>query len=149
MTRLAILASFALLVGCASSEPTRMENFADATFERLDTNRDSVVDRRELDDARARQFARMDRDGNGYIAGSEIAELRADRPDRGGRRGRRGGGDPVARMDRDGDGRVSVAEFRGPTEMLERADFDGDGRITRREFEEATERMAARMGNRR
>ena len=142
MTRLALLASFALLVGCASSEPTRMENFADATFERLDTNRDNVVDAREMDDARARQFARADIDGDGYISGSETA-------DRDGRRGRRGGGDPVARMDRDGDGRVSRTEFRGTTDLLERADYNGDGRVTRREFEEAAERMAARLDRRR
>ena len=151
MTRLtllasALLASPLLMAGCASSEPpSRADRFADAVFTRLDTDDDGVVEPRELDDARARQFARADLNGDGYIAGAEFEELRADRPDQGGRRGRRGGGgDPVARMDRDGDGRVSRLEFRGTTDLLERADFDGDGSITRREFETAAERMGRR-----
>ena len=145
MTRLSIFACGLLVAGCASSEPpSRADRFADAVFERLDTNRDDVVDMRELDDARARQFVRADLDGDGFIAGAESEELRADRPDRGRRRGRRGGGDPIARMDRDGDGRVSRTEFRGTTALLERADFDGDGRVTRREFETAAERMGSR-----
>lgn len=148
MVRFALLPSSLLLVACATEPPSRLEPFAEGAFERLDTDRNGVVDAREMEDARAGQFARADLDGDGFLTERELAGVRGGDM-RGARRGGARGPDPVARMDRDGDGRVSQAEFRGTTALLKRADFDGDGEVTRGEFEEAAERVAARAGRRR
>ena len=110
----------------------RMQRHADPAkaLESADVNKDGVVTRAEFLAQREKTFARLDRNGDGFIDKSDMpGRLRA----------RQNGNDQlqelVARFDKDGDGRISKAEFvDGPTPLFDRADKDHNGELNSEEL---------------
>lgn len=105
-------------------------------FQKLDRNKDGVLDRSEIEAQRARQFQRLDANKDGAIDQSEIEAVVKKREAKGGN-----GGDKILKQfkaaDRDGDGRVTKAEFiEKLPPWFKRADANGDGKVTRKELED-------------
>jgi Ca2+-binding EF-hand superfamily protein len=108
-----------------------------------DTNGDGVITRDEFLAAQERVFARLDRNGDGYV----------DQSDKSGRLAGRGKAQErltelVAQLDKDGDGRLSKAEFLGAMGALfDRADADHDGALSKQEAATAKQKIAQRQGS--
>ena len=106
-----------------------------------DANGDGMITQAEFRDARAKLFARLDRDGDGFLTS-------ADKPRRMAAR-RAGGGDRLAEamrgLDKDGDGKVSRDEVvDNPGLMVQRADATHAGVVARQELEAFQAAAAAR-----
>ena len=129
-----------------------------ARFERLDTNRDGIVTREEVDATRAarraeaqnRRFTMMDADRNGSISRAEfdtaVAQRGERRAERGGKRWKRGNrAGPeamLARADTNEDGRLTLAEaLARPMARFETVDANRDGTVTPEERRAAREKM--------
>jgi hypothetical protein len=105
----------------------------------LDTDKDGVLSTEEIA-AAPDALAKLDKDGDGQIAGDELrppaggpgGPQRPQAPDgqkgRGGRH--RGGRVLMFLFDTDGDGVVSAQEIAAAATVLLEFDTDGDGRIT-------------------
>ena len=129
-------------------------------FERLDSDHDGVIQKREIEAARRKAFERADANDDDYVTGQEIEALReeiAEQYGRGGApRGRAPAGmreapaDRVKAADADGDGRISETEFvSGADPLLQRFDGDGDGNITRAEMDEGVANVREEIRRRR
>jgi Ca2+-binding EF-hand superfamily protein len=122
------LVSAALLI--LLSAPAMAQMRSEGIFERADTNHDGTVTREEYVAARAEQFARLDRNSDGYIDNDDVPKRLAAR------RQQNGGSDfLVGQFDADGDGKVSKDEFvNGPTLAFDRADGDKNNVLDAREL---------------
>ena len=108
---------------------------------RADTNGDSTISRAEFTAQAEARFARMDKNGDGFITADEM-----------GGRGGRGPGGGMMSADTDQDGKISRAEFMAQSaERFIKLDTNGDGRISGDEMKAMMERMreGGRMGGRR
>ncbi|MDR2214709.1 MAG: hypothetical protein LBE59_02580 [Nevskiaceae bacterium] len=126
------------------ASPVNAQSPANRGQNRTDANNDSVISYGEFMAARQQSFARLDRDGDGYM----------DSRNAGGRRGMRRGGDqgeqqaapPRMRFDADQDGRVSQQEFVDAGEkQFNSLDADHDGNLTVEE-RKAAATASARAG---
>ena len=100
-------------------------------LEQADTNHDGKVTKQEYIDARAAQFARMDRNGDGFIDA-------ADSREGGSERGQRAASMLRGRIDSNGDGKISKEEFvNAPTMMFDKFDANKDGVLDAQELEAA------------
>lgn len=115
VSSVALLAASVLL-----SAPAMAQMRGEGIFERADTNDDGSVTREEFRAARTQQFAKLDRNSDGYLDSSDVPKRLAKR------RQQNGGGDSmIGQFDADGDGKVTREEFiHGPTSMFDRADTD-------------------------
>jgi Ca2+-binding EF-hand superfamily protein len=97
-------------------------------LQEMDTDKNGVVSRAEIEALNAARAAEIDADKDGKISSAEfMAWHDAQRQKRMEKR--------LAAMDSDGDGAVSVAEFEAAsTWRLARLDRDGDGEIEPREM---------------
>lgn len=131
---IALLAASVLL-----SAPALAQMRGDGIFERADTNHDGSVTREEFRAARTQQFARFDRNSDGYLDSDDVPKRLAKR------RQQNGGGDfMVGQFDADGDGKVTREEFiNGPTLMFDRADTDQSGVLDPKELAAAKEAAKA------
>lgn len=93
-----------------------------------DVDGDGRVSLQEFEQRAAERFARLDRDGDGYLDRSEL---------RGAREGLRAGGrrGPFAAADADGDGALSLTELQAvrpdmTADRFAELDTNHDGRIT-------------------
>jgi Ca2+-binding EF-hand superfamily protein len=134
------LVSAALLI--LLSAPAMAQMRGEGIFERADTNHDGTVTREEYVAARAEQFAKLDRNSDGYIDNSDVPKRLAAR------RQQKGGGDfLVGQFDANGDGKVSKDEFvQGPTLAFDRADSDKNNVLDAKELAAAKE-AAKSAGN--
>jgi hypothetical protein len=110
-----------------------------------DANQDGLVVREEFLAARSEQFARMDRNSDGYVDEAERQALRAERSSehKAARDGRHAGRmhRMHARMDADGDGKVSKEEFlNAGGRMFDRLDADDNSVLDAQEIAAARER---------
>jgi hypothetical protein len=111
-------------------------------FDGADGNGDGAVSREEFLAARAGQFARRDRNQDGYIDAVDD-ERAAARP-----RLATGLAKARDRMDRSGDGKVSKEEFvNGALPLFERADVNADGTLDAKEVA-AAKAAISRRGSR-
>ena len=108
---------------------------------RADTDGDGKISRAEFTAQSEARFARMDKNGDGFITADEMN----------GRGGRSPGGRLMS-ADSDQDGKISRAEFMAQSaERFIKLDTNGDGRISGDEMKAMMERMreGGRMGGRR
>ena len=133
----AAFVSAALLVSL--SAPAMAQMRGEGIFERADTNNDGSVTRDEFVAARAAQFAKLDRNSDGYVDGNDVPKRLAAR------RQQNGGGDfLVGQFDADGDGKVTKEEFvNGPTLIFDRADTDKNNVLDAKELAAAKEAAKA------
>jgi len=115
-----------------------------AAIEQADANKDGKVTRQEYVDARAAQFARMDRNGDGVVDESDSRE-RADQS----AVGKRVAAAIRGRIDTNSDGKISKDEFvNAPTMLFDRFDADKNGELDAKELE-AARAAAERLRERR
>jgi Ca2+-binding EF-hand superfamily protein len=100
-------------------------------LEQADADHDGKVTKQEHVDARAAQFSRMDRNGDGFI---DEADSRAG----GNERGQRAAAALRGRIDSNGDGKISKEEFvNAPTMLFDKFDANKDGVLDAKELEAA------------
>ena len=109
-------------------------------LERADANGDGVITAAEFTDARAKMFARLDRNSDGYLTKDDTPRLTLRRSDNGQRMQ-----DMMLMLDKDGDGRISRDEFvNSPSLLFRRADTNHDGVVDQTELAAFKAAMAAR-----
>ncbi|MDQ0394853.1 EF-hand domain-containing protein [Labrys monachus] len=144
--RLVVLAPLLALAaaGCATTALGAMSGRKPdlaRMLQNADENGDGVVTCAEYADARRKLFARLDRNGDGYLGSDDVPGRFAARI--GGREG--GLAQAIALLDKNGDGRISRDEFvAGPGLLFDRADTDHDGVIDARELAAFRAAVAAR-----
>lgn len=105
-------------------------------FDRIDTNKDGVIDAAEMEAGKAAMQQRRAKWREARVARAETAGTDANTPAMRERRGKRMGADGqrgmgLARLDTNGDGTITRAEFAAPAmQRFDRADADGDGVVT-------------------
>ena len=100
-------------------------------LEQADADHDGKVTKQEYVDARAAQFSRMDRNGDGFID-------EADAREGGNERGQRAAKALRGRIDSNGDGKISKEEFvNAPTMLFDKFDANKDGVLDATELEAA------------
>src|SRR5262245_28874185 len=100
-------------------------------LDQADANHDGKVTKQEYNDARAALFARMDRNGDGFIDDADSREGANER-------GQRAAAALRGRIDTNGDGKVSKEEFlNAPTMMFDKFDADKNGELDAKELEAA------------
>ena len=100
-------------------------------LEQADANHDGKVTKQEYVDARAAQFSRMDRNGDGFIDDADAREG-------GNERGQRAAKALRGRIDSNGDGKISKEEFvNAPTMLFDKFDANKDGVLDATELEAA------------
>jgi Ca2+-binding EF-hand superfamily protein len=126
MSRTFVSAALLILL----STPAMAQMRGEGIFDRADANKDGSVTREEFIAARAGQFAKLDRNSDGYIDSNDVPKRLAAR------RKQQGGGDfMVGQFDANGDGKVSKEEFvNGPTLAFDRADTNKDNVIDAKEL---------------
>ncbi len=100
MKRCLILAMTLLSIGASSARADG--NHAQRWFDRLDTNKDGVISRDEVNAHRAERFAKIDADGDGMISPAEY-NARAEAH--------------FTRADTDGNGEITKDEFAAAAEQ--------------------------------
>lgn len=101
-------------------------DFSQHILERVDTDKDGKISKAEFDAEGSKLFAKLDENGDGKIAQSEMPQ----------RHWARFGGQMFDRMDADHDGKVTKAEFQAAGEkMFQRMDKNGDGIIGKDEMQ--------------
>lgn len=132
-----ILAAAALLAAPAAFAQSRSEGMQ--MLANADADRNGVVTRAEYAQARAANFARMDRNEDGAVSKADFGRLARFRTDAAGRLDTL-----IAAMDTNKDGKATRAEFEAaPMPLFDRADADGDGRIDANEMAAAKARIDA------
>jgi Ca2+-binding EF-hand superfamily protein len=112
-------------------------------FEHSDTNKDGSVARDEFLAARADQFAKLDKNSDGFLDDADLPERAKEH------RGERGG-KMRQQFDTNGDGKLAKDEFvNGPTPMFDAADKNGNGVLDASELEAARTAMRSRIEERR
>jgi Ca2+-binding EF-hand superfamily protein len=102
-----------------------------SALDQADANHDGKVTKQEYNDARAALFARMDRNGDGFIDDADSREGANER-------GQRAAAALRGRIDSNGDGKVSKEEFvNAPTMVFDKFDADKNGELDAKELEAA------------
>lgn len=114
----------------APSMAQMMRQGGEGLFERADANNDGSVTREEFIATRGQQFAKFDRNSDGYLDSNDVPKRLAER------RKQNGGGEMHGgQFDTDGDGKVSKEEFiNGPTLIFDRADTDKNNVLDAKEL---------------
>ena len=144
MLRMLTAAALLSLVS-APSMAQMMRRGGEGIFERADANNDGSVTKEEFIAARGQQFAKFDRNSDGYLDSSDVPKRLAER------RKQNGGGEMHGgQFDADGDGKVSKDEFiNGPTLIFDRADADKNNVLDAKELAAAKEAAKAAAEERR
>lgn len=137
-----LLAGAALLCLAAVPAHAQLRPNPAQIFDTADANQDGKITRDEFRAARSKNFARLDRNKDGFIDEKDkprrlLARQGQDDAD---------GEDRLAEMrkefDSDGDGRISRAEFdNGPMLGFDRADADKNGELNAQEIAAAKAAM--------
>jgi len=120
-------AAVLLLSSCVVLAQGREGNALD----QADANHDGKVTKEEYTDARAALFAKMDRNGDGFIDDADSREGANER-------GQRAAAALRGRIDTNGDGKISKEEFvNAPTMVFDKFDANKDGVLDAQELEAA------------
>jgi Ca2+-binding EF-hand superfamily protein len=112
-------------------------------FEHSDTNKDGSVARDEFLAARTEQFAKLDKNSDGFLDDADLPERAKEH------RGEHSG-KMRQQFDTNGDGKLGKNEFvNGPTPMFDAADKNGNGVLDSSELEAARAALRARIEERR
>lgn len=123
------LATVLLFASCVALSQSRDGD----AIEQADGNKDGKVTRQEYIDARAAQFARMDRNGDGVVDETDSRE-RAEQS----AVGKRVAAAMRGRIDTNSDGKISKDEFvNAPTMLFDRFDADKNSELDAKELEAA------------
>jgi Ca2+-binding EF-hand superfamily protein len=115
----------------ASSMAQGMRHGGEGMFERADANNDGSVTKEELIAGRGQQFAKFDRNSDGYLDSDDVPKRMAERRKKNGAGGEMLGG----QFDTDGDGKVTKDEFiNGPTLIFDRVDNDKNNMLDPKEL---------------
>ena len=129
MIRKVAIAAVALFSSCLALAQSR----EGSAIEQADANQDGKVTRQEYIDARAAQFARMDRNGDGVVDDTDSRE-RAEQSSL----GKRAAAAMRGRIDANSDGKISKDEFvNSPTVLFDRFDADKNSELDAKELEAA------------
>jgi Ca2+-binding EF-hand superfamily protein len=144
MFRLLTAATLLCLLSAASMAQT-MRHGGEGMFERADANNDGSVTKEEFIAARGEQFAKLDRNSDGYLDSTDMPKRMAER------RKQNGGGEMHGgQFDTDGNGKVSKDEFiNGPTLIFDRVDADKNNVLDAKELAAAKEAAKAAAEERR
>jgi Ca2+-binding EF-hand superfamily protein len=113
-----------------------------AMLQTADVNHDGVITREEFSEARLARFAKMDRNGDGYVSRDDFGRILRLRPQAGQRIDAL-----LAQGDSNHDGRLSREEQRAaPMTLFDRLDTNRDGRIDAGEMSAAREHAEALRG---
>ena len=114
-----------------------------APLENADADHDGKVTRQEFTAARAEQFAKLDRNGDGFVDDTDGGV--------GGRAKRQQAAAAIrARLDTDGDGKVSKEEFASAgTPLFDRFDTNHDDVLDEKEIDTARSAAKERFRDRR
>jgi Ca2+-binding EF-hand superfamily protein len=133
MKKLLIVLGLCALPAAAFAQPSA-ESMA-ARLGEADADHDGAVTKDELLQYRAKQFARLDRNGDGVITAEDRPRLAA---------GRNGRPSLFDQFDVNKDGKIDRAEFvDGPTPVFDKADSNGDGVLSADELKAARETLKA------
>lgn len=125
------IATIALGFGLIAS-PAFAQDRGDRMWERLDKNGDGRIALSEVDERHRARLAAADANGDGYITRDEWNAHREKR---------RAESKARAFPDKDGDGVVSRAEFMAKAgERFDKLDADGDGVLTEEEMKAGAKR---------
>lgn len=144
MLRLLTAATLLCLLS-APSMAQSMRRGGEGMFERADANNDGSVTKEEFIATRGDQFAKLDRNSDGYLDSTDMPKRMAER------RKQNGGGETQGgQFDTNGDGKVSKDEFiNGPTLIFDRADTDKNSVLDAKELAAAKEAAKAAAEERR
>lgn len=143
----AIMGLLALPVAAGAVAPVTPEKtgearggkFIDRMFERLDANKDGVVDKAEFDAFRAQRIEAADANKDGFLDRKEVRESRREMRDE----WRKHSG--LMGRDSDGNGEVSRDEFlAAPEARFDKLDTNHDGRLDQGEIDAARKAMRDR-----
>jgi hypothetical protein len=112
-----------IVLHAASCAPTQTPQPPDPTpkFRAIDTNGDGQIDRAEYDRHARDEFSSLDRDKDGYLTRSELAEVTDE---------------AIRAADGDSDGRLTVIEYMNERlREFSAADRNRDGVLTRAEVD--------------
>ena len=133
----------AAILALSACAPAQAQNRDGARLieqlEKSDTNGDGAISRDEFIAGRSAQFARLDRNKDGYFTDSDIPGIVKNRlpPEM-------SVDSMKATFDANGDGKVSQSEFvNGPTAAFDRIDANGDNTVTRTEIDQARAMLAS------
>lgn len=122
------------------SKPMHRHQGHQGMMEAADADKDGTVTRDEFLAWRAKQFAHMDRNGDGVI---DDADRKAAEDQREAMREQRGKG-MLEKLDANGDGKITKDEFvNAPAPMFDKADTDGNGVLDAKELQAARDAMRA------
>jgi Ca2+-binding EF-hand superfamily protein len=118
-----------------NDEHSGMQDKHKERLEALDTNKDGIVSKEEVEAAKAARFAVADADGNGSVSFGEFEAMKEKHQME--RRQKH-----FAKKDKNGDGVLSMDEVgERRSGMFEKLDLNGDGEITKEERDEAHEKF--------
>lgn len=134
-----LLMAACLVFAVPAAAQTNVSAQAIERLRQADANHDGLVSRQEFLNYRARQFARLDRNGDGYITNTDMPSALARRAPAG-----MSPQELVVQFDANRDGRVSQSEFvNGPTPAFDVVDANNDNVATEAEFNAAAQNVRA------
>jgi len=126
-TRIALTATLALLAITGTAALAQSQADVEKLLQQADANRDGEITWAEVEKLRASSFARLDRNGDGYIDNADRPRMFAGRFDE--------AMEKVSRFDTNGDGRISQSEMmNAEAPAFTKADVNGDQIVTSEEI---------------
>jgi Ca2+-binding EF-hand superfamily protein len=135
------------------ADPEAAKRMVEGVLKRLDKDGDGQLSEAELGPQSRIDFARADRNRDGYVDRIELTIVVTQRRRRAGMSD--GGFSPdgikqmlknLKEMDANGDGRIEASEWKGREAIFRRLDADKDGAITKAELKQAMKRMQGYRG---